>query len=78
MKDLLARGHQGGDGAAVKGVVQGDDGGTAFAILIKTVLSCQLDHTLVGLSAAVCKKRTAHTSTLAQSLRQLGRRFCVE
>ena len=30
------------------------------------------------LSAAVCKKRTAHTSTLAQSLRQLGRRFCVE
>ena len=27
---------------------------------------------------AVCKKRTAHTSTLAQSLRQLGRRFCVE
>ena len=69
---ILSGGGQRRNRAAVEGVVQRDDGGTALAVLVEAVLSRQLDHTLVGLAAAVGKEHVAHAGALAENLRQPG------
>ena len=78
VEHVLAGGRQGGDGAAVEGVVQSDDGGTAPAVLVEAVLSRQLNHALVGLAAAVGEEYAAHAGPLAEDLRQPGRWLGVE
>ena len=42
VEHLLAGGGQGGDGPAVEGVVQGENGAAALAVLVKAVLPGQL------------------------------------
>ena len=62
----------------MEGVVQRDDGGTVFAVLVKAVLPGQLDHALVGFAAAIGKKDAALTGALAQDLGKAGGGLGVE
>ena len=78
MEHVLTGGLQGGDGAAVEGVVEGDDGGTTHAVLVKAVLSSQLDDALVGFAAAVGEEHGGHAGALAQLFGYLGVRLGVE
>ena len=74
---VLAGGGQSRQGAAMEGVVQGDDGATALAILVKGVFPGQLDHGLVALGPGVGEHHVGHTRTGAQLLGQLGVRLGV-
>ena len=69
---VLAGGLQGGDGAAMEGICQRNDGGAALAVLVKGVLPGQLDHALVGLGAGIPEEHAGHAAALHQLLRQLG------
>ena len=55
VEHVLPSGGQGGDGAAVEGVVEGDDGPPSFAVLVKGVLAGQLDQALVALAPELAK-----------------------
>ena len=56
MKGVLAGGAQGGHGAAVEAIVQGDDPMAARPILVVGVLPGRLDGALVGLRAGITKE----------------------
>ena len=62
----------------MEGVVQCDDGGAALAVLVKAVLSRQLDEALVGLAAAVGKEHVRHAGALGQHCGQPDIGFGVE
>ena len=62
----------------MEGVVEGDDGGAAHAVLVKAVLSGQLDDALVGLAAAVGEEDGGHAGALAQLFGYFGVRLGVE
>ena len=69
---VLARGGQGGQGPAVEGVYQGDDGIAVRALLCGGILSRHLDGALVGLRAGVGEEDLLHAGSFAQELGELG------
>ena len=72
MEHILPGGGQGGDGAAMEGVPQGDDGASAAAVLVVGILPAELDHALVGLAAAVGKEGTLHAGAAGKLMSQLN------
>ena len=69
---VLPGGGQGGQGAPVEAVDQGDDGAAALAVVVKAVFTGGLDGALVGLGPRVGKEYLAHAGAAAQGLGQLG------
>ena len=69
---VLPGGGQGGQGAPVEAVDQGDDGAAALAVVVKAVFAGGLDGALVGLGPRVGKEHLAHAGAAAQGLGQLG------
>ena len=72
VEHLLTGGGQGGDGAAMEAVDQGDDRGAVLAVVVHAVLAGGLDGALVGLGAGVAEEHLAHAGALAQLLGQLA------
>src|SRR5699024_7646216 len=69
---VLPGGGQGGQGAPVEAVDQGDDGAAALAVVVKAVFAGGLDGALVGLGPRVGEEYLAHAGAAAQGLGQLG------
>ena len=69
---VLTGGGEGGQGAAMEGVVQGEDGATALAVFVIGVLPGQLDHGLVALGPGVGEHHVGHARPGAQLLGHLG------
>ena len=78
MVTVLPCGGEGGDGPAVEGVVQGDDGAAAFAVLVKAILPGHLDHGLVGLGPGVAEEHLGQAGAGAQLPSQQGAGLGVE
>ena len=77
VEHILAGSLQGSDGPAVEGLLQGNDSGSPLAVFIEAVLSGQLDHALIGFTAAVGKEDLVHTGAAAEDLRQLCRGLII-
>ena len=69
---LLTGGRQGGDGAAVETVFQGDYGVIVGTLLVKGVFPGGLYDALVGLGAGVGEEDLFHAGLLAEHLGQNG------
>ncbi len=78
VEHVLPSGGEGGDGAAVEGLVEGDDSPPSLAVLVKGVLAGQLDQALVALRAGVGEEHVGHARFPAQPLRGLHIGLSVE
>ena len=78
MEHVLAGGGQGGDGPAMEGVLQGDDGASACAVFVIGILPAELNHTLVCLTAAVGKEGALHAGAGGELMGQLDIGLRVE
>ncbi len=67
VEHVLAGGGKGGEGAAVKGVAQGQDGAAAGAVLVVAVFAGQLEKPLVGLRARVAEEGRRHARPGAEA-----------
>ncbi len=66
----VARGAQGGQGAAMKAAAHDDNGGE-FDALLMSVEACQLNRRLIGLGPGVGEEHPLHARELAQPFGQL-------
>ena len=69
---ILAGGGQGGQGAAMEGAEEGDDGVAVLALLRGGILTGHLDGALVAFGAGVGEEHLLHAGLFAQELGQLG------
>ncbi|MPN12460.1 hypothetical protein SDC9_159778 [bioreactor metagenome] len=70
VEHLLPGGGQGGNGAPVEGVFQGDYRAPPLAVLVEAVLSGQLNHALVALRAGIGEEGGGHAAAQAELLGQ--------
>ncbi len=78
VEDFLSVGGEGGDGAAVEAVDQGDDGGAVFAVFVDGVFAGAFDGTFVGFSAGVGEEYFFHAGFLAEDFCEFGVGLGVE
>ena len=69
---VLPRSHQGVHRSAMEGIAQGNDRAAAFAVAVAGILPGDLEHTLVGLRARVCKKYPGKARALAEFFSKPG------
>ena len=78
MKNFLSRGGEGGNGASVESVDEGDDDVSVFIILIDGIFPGAFDGAFIGFGTGIGKEDLLHTGLAADHLRQVCHRFCVE
>ena len=78
VENVLAGGGKGGEGAAVEGVLQGENGVAAGTVAVAAVFARGFDGAFVGFGAAVAEKDAGKTAFFAETLRQLGSGDAVE
>lgn len=72
VEDVLTGSGEGSDGTAMEGLVHGDDGISAVAVLIEAVLSCELDCALIGFRTGVAEEHAGESGSVNDDLRGFG------